>query len=468
MKSPMNRTLLAALAFGLVSGSAQALDYTEGGTGSKTHMYAPETVLATAASAITGGYYTVTDSTDLTSIRFDQGVTIEADDVGLIMVELNNLAFTGPPTIADWRTAKAVKAGDTEASFRYAGTGDLADTTADVTLTLATASIGVKPGMDGGIKITVINKTLEDALGAGKARSVAVNQPRAVYGVPSVTSAVRGARHGLRATAQVAHGFKSFDPGVEGMDLAATIGTVMIEVAATLGDDATTDDPATLAQISDFTKSKVKVMGNLGFAEKVTYTPAPIVSAKTCPGTSMTINDDMDMAEAVIGDATTSHFQTMQYICIQAKEDTVIPEASYTVDIDYVLGSIKDTVAPLADVVAEDAGAIVHNGTTIHIPYISTHARYNQRFQVVNNGPATTYAFTFMTEEGITATPGDAATGALPKGTIHLKLADIVTLSGGNRVSAYFTAVAKPANIEMSAMLVARDNGATDVTVFSP
>ena len=58
--------------------------------------------------------------------------------------------------------------------------------------------------------------------------------------------------------------------------------------------------------------------------------------------------------------------------------------------------------------------------------------------------------------------------GTLAKGTTHLKASDLVTLTGGSRTAATFTAAATPANIEMSAVLVSRATGATGLTILAP
>ena len=50
--------------------------------------------------------------------------------------------------------------------------------------------------------------------------------------------------------------------------------------------------------------------------------------------------------------------------------------------------------------------AIMRNGTTVHIPYITQFADYNQRIVIVNRGGEAAYSMSFMTEDGVTATPG--------------------------------------------------------------
>ena len=456
MKSPLNRALLAALTLGLASGSVQALDFTA--TTFEPHDYSNQTLIST--NTVKGGYYKVTDATDLGSIKFKTGLLLGSTDTAYITVTLTNMAFAGGVTIASGNVVEAltVAEGDTTALFRNSGQ---VTATADIEINLAGSAIGVKPGLSGGIKIEVVNKTVEDILGAGKGTKTITDTPKAVYGVDSIVQEVMGDRR----TAQVSQNFKTFD--TQGKHLAVTIGTVKIGPASPRGDDAADNDEVDTAEVVHFGNSKVKLVGDLSFVEKVTYSAAEVSGAATCSGTDMPIADGKSASVAVGPDATTSSFETAQHICIQAKKDTEIPTGSYTIDIDYAAGTLVTGVLnPLADVTEEPFGSIRHNGTTVHIPFVTTYANYNQRFMIVNNGPGTTYKFKFTPESGATAAAGTMAEGALPNGTTHLKAMDIVTVTGKTRTAATFTAVADPSDIEMSSVLVTKETGATDLTIL--
>ena len=142
--------------------------------------------------------------------------------------------------------------------------------------------------------------------------------------------------------------------------------------------------------------------------------------------------------------------------------------SSYRIEIGYAppAGTTSaEFVSPIPNEIVE-LGSLRRDGTTIHIPYVTTHQKYNHRFLIVNNGPEAVYEFTFMPESGIGAEPGAKASGALAKGTIHLEASEVVTLTGGSRTAATFTAATDPDNIEMSSVLVSRAEGETDLSVL--
>ena len=66
---------------------------------------------------------------------------------------------------------------------------------------------------------------------------------------------------------------------------------------------------------------------------------------------------------------------------------------------------------------------IMRDGTTAHIPYLSTYEGYNHRITLSNRGSQDAdYEFTFRPEEGVTAMPGMYAEGTLTAGeTMILK-----------------------------------------------
>ena len=414
-------------------------------------------------------------------LRFDAGLSATASDIVLLYVALTGMAFHDEVSAylggqVDFSLIQGGVKGDTTAVFRYtdAGFADNADANDDsdrITIDVGAGDkLGVTADQVGGVKVELVNATLEGVLGAGNARTT-VSRPRAVEGVPGVVRTVTPAT----PIARVRHGFQAFDDG--GTHRAARLAELKLDLPAPPKPLEADGGELFIDAMITVGESRARLLGDLSFAEAVRVTEEGTTSA-TCPG-----SDGFPWPIAEDGTATEwlpliPPGQTdviflgggdELYICIEAKADTAIPAASYQVELDFAPPtgtSFADYVSPVEDVIV-DVGAIRRDGTTIHIPYVSTHPKFNQRFQIVNNGAATTYAFTFKTEEGITAAPGDAATGDLPKGTTHLKLADVVTLTGGTRASATFTAVAMKSNIEMSSLLVARGSGATDVTVLT-
>ena len=472
MKVPMNRALLAALAFGLASGPVSAqIDLTKitpDNTTDDVYTYAQDTVDST--STITGTddaktkYYTLTgDDGNSFNFRFDLGVASNANDTALIEVELTDMVFGNDAVLSNgtnggntWGRVSGGTAGDTTALFRATGGAGTAtdDMTLGVTDTSGSDVMGVTATHKGGIAITVINQNLKQlGLASGEKK---YPTKTVVVGAPAIMSKVMGEE----TTATVTSGFTGFD--AEGDDTTAVLGSVHIELASST--PVAADDGVAADRSDVYTAAKLMLKGDLSFVETVSAGTGTDCGTDTIAFTIL----DGDMSArptASEGAINGTNFEAAaQDICITAKTDVTIPKASYTIDIDYT--TPPNRLSPLADVTGKAFGSILHDGTTINIPYVSTHEKYNQRFMIVNNGTATKYEFTFTPESGITATGGLMASGDLPMGTTHLKAGDIVTLSGGNRTAATFTAVAEKANIEMSSVLVTRSTGATDLTVL--
>ena len=114
-------------------------------------------------------------------------------------------------------------------------------------------------------------------------------------------------------------------------------------------------------------------------------------------------------------------------------------------------------------------GRITRDGTTVHIPFLTTWADYNQRIVVSNRGAnEADYWITFRPEEGVTATPNDMyATGTLDgNSTIVLRAMDVVTLEGRTRTAATFAAEAKSTHIDVATVIVNMMTGGTDTVNY--
>ena len=116
-------------------------------------------------------------------------------------------------------------------------------------------------------------------------------------------------------------------------------------------------------------------------------------------------------------------------------------------------------------------GAIMRNGTTVHIPYITQFANYNQRIVIVNRGAEAAYSMSFMSEDRVMVTPGAAAEGTLAAGaTTYLGLlhGDVVTIEGSpNRASATLIVESEPSYIDV-VVSQTNANGGTDTVKYTP
>ena len=107
----------------------------------------------------------------------------------------------------------------------------------------------------------------------------------------------------------------------------------------------------------------------------------------------------------------------------------------------------------------------------MHIPYLTQFADYNQRIVIVNRGAEADYTFSFMTEDGVTATLGADAEGTLAaNSTTYLSLlyGDLVTIEGThNRASATLIVESEPSYIDV-VVSQTNANGGTDTVKYTP
>jgi len=153
-------------------------------------------------------------------------------------------------------------------------------------------------------------------------------------------------------------------------------------------------------------------------------------------------------------------------LCMTATGKETIPVAG-----PYTASMVLTAVAARANAqaaIASSFGSILHNGTTVQLPYLTTFADYNQRLVIVNRGTSdATYSVTFTSEATATATAGTAATGTVAAGTTSsIKVSDIVTMTGLTRTAATIVIVAPTANLSVATNQVNLSDGSTDTVVL--
>ena len=113
-------------------------------------------------------------------------------------------------------------------------------------------------------------------------------------------------------------------------------------------------------------------------------------------------------------------------------------------------------------------GEITRGGANVDIPYITTFSDYNQRLIIVNRGNVdAAYTITFTSEDGVTATAGTAATGAVPAGeTLIVRMTDVVTLDGGTRTAGQINIIATAGNVDVATTQVNLGDTSTDTVVL--
>ena len=151
------------------------------------------------------------------------------------------------------------------------------------------------------------------------------------------------------------------------------------------------------------------------------------------------------------------------YLCVSVASDNdmMITEAPFTATVKYT--GVDDAAFPRMEM-TETIGSIGRNGTSYHIPYLTTQEGYNQRIVIVNRGAATTYSFgNFLAEGDAMPEPGDMAMGDLPMGQTVLRATNIV--SGVTRAAATLSIVAARGNISAAVQQVNLANHTVD-TVY--
>ena len=237
-------------------------------------------------------------------------------------------------------------------------------------------------------------------------------------------------------------------------------------------DSTQLDDVADMILTSD--DSPVTIKGDFGFAHKVTLDTA--FNCENAAGADDLLQRDADDAlksMSMLTALTAGAFDgtSPMYICIMIDEDAAdleIPNTdNYTVTTEYA-GIDGAYFAPMGG--THSLSRITKNGTTVIIPYLTKAAQYNQRIVLRNFGPnPADYDMTFHPEDGVTAMAGEGASGTLAAGetkTISALRDDVVTLTGGNRTAAVFTAVAWPGHMSVATVTVNLEDGGTDTVVL--
>ena len=216
--------------------------------------------------------------------------------------------------------------------------------------------------------------------------------------------------------------------------------------------------------------SSVTISGDFSFASMAWLQTAELCN--TTDATDLLQRDEETVMDELMEQTPEAFTTEAQYLCISVptgEDARAIPAtAPYMVTTEYAAGTEGAGWPPNA---GEHAlGSITRDGTTVHIPYLTTFGDYNQRIVVSNRGanPAP-YWITFRPEEGTTATPGMYAMGTLEaNSTMVLRAENVVTLVGRSRTAATFVAEAKATQIDVATVIVNMMTGGTDTVNYEP
>jgi len=289
----------------------------------------------------------------------------------------------------------------------------------------------------GGTPVTTATQTIASIREANKVTFVAANE-----------------------TAEVSQGFLKYLNGTgPTVGLVGELGTTTFGfVTATMA-----ADNGTIVNVGDLYTSTTSVATVTGDLSNGTwYFDAVGCGANLAPPAAqkLTLN-----AAKTSGTAAVSVITSSSTLCNVVGGTVAIPASSYVLSVAYTVGTVG--TGATADV-GVSVGNVLRNGTDQNINYLTTFKDYNQRVYITNRGTTdATYAFTFQTEDGTTATAGTAATGtAKASSVLALKAADIVTLTGKTRTAASLSIVGTPSLFSISTQQVNLSNGATDTVIY--
>jgi hypothetical protein len=374
-------------------------------------------------------------------------------------------------------------AGDSFASFDAAAASEVGR---DDILTL-TAKFAISEN-GGGIMRIVTNGDLERSDLPQSAWQRTLTNFNAIL----VRSALEESVDADNAEAKAAHDFMAFGGTLENPVLTESLGSVMLGIKSGLrnaqgeGDDAIDDNTGALtvegnkdvvSTLSDIiappatseAANPVTFSGDVSFVSAVA-----LVANGGCAGlstaTDLRVPSEEDPEEftddLMARDA--NRFTTAQYLCLMADGETVIPEGSYSVQTMYKKkGSGYAFAAPGS---THPLGTISHDGTTVHIPFLTTYEGYNQRLVLRNRANREiTYTVTFKPEADVVVTP-DTYSGTMDANTVTMtRVQDIVEIVGASsRTTATLISNAAKGTLGVATTLVNMEDRSTDTETHLP
>lgn len=375
------------------------------------------------------------------------GVGIAADDQVFVRVTLTNAVFETAAVAGDFDVATTVatsvsqggQAGDAYAIFAItAPAGGFAQ---NATATMNLADLAVLGTADVGYAYAVY-ETLSSAI-----NQTSPLYSKSVAGTVKLVDGLTATKTTANATANVSDDFKLFTGGISTtLDNLGSFETNPSGALAAVGGAA-----AVAADI--YSAASVKIVGDFSVG---TWQIGDDATCANLTSTNVSINTGKTELTVPMAD-----LQAKPQLCVTLPGDKVINKGSYAATATFTAAA-NSAFAQAA--VTNDMGAILHNGTTIQVPYLTTFTDYNQRLILVNRGGVdAAYTVTFQAEDGITTTAGTAATGTLKAGKqTVIKATDLVSITGSTRTAATVNIVAVSTNIDAATTQVNLSDKSTD------
>jgi hypothetical protein len=292
------------------------------------------------------------------------------------------------------------------------------------------------------------------------------------------------------ATANVSDDFMKFEINTASLatdkGLVATVGQLSMSVPSVTVDDP--DNPGTdlttygrrsaensapimsVGSVVNAARSSVTFGGAYEFADSIVWGDAELSTLSVDKEGNATgwKSIPIEITSPPADEARAAQFAGSLVVTVDGT--TVIPEGDYIANLQLqpqVVGSLFPP--PTRQVTV---GEIIHNGVTVHLPYLTTDERYNQRIIIVSRAPeAVRYSMTFNSEANVMATPGMAANGMLAANSttvLNMRSGDLVTIEGGppHRVSGTLIVAAQTKHISVATNQTNRETGGTDTVVY--
>jgi hypothetical protein len=494
---------MAGTAAMLVTSAAGAIDLT-GKTGVN---YAEETVVTTGELDVDDVKYYLIGRADVEesanippvekNVLAEAGVALSLQtDRMLVVYTLTGLVFAEDLadidlTVVDRAniSAQLISGGKAEDSMAlYSVTGGTFSS--DQVLSLATNGFAIS-GRSGSISMKATNVNFAELFGvdsptATKTTSfpgaISLKKALKVTTMPSDPMDTRSDR-----VATVGSEYKMFDhPMPTSADISTIdLGSVLVGYVA--NDPLTIDvneelrrANATSGAVSDLNQlvnepadadeNSVTFIGDFSFASDVHIDESD--DCDTEP-TTLTRIIQRDSDEVPMDETTAVALATFatpaKFLCISVDSDgedfDSIPDTAHYMAVTSLSGLSNAVFEPQGETYT--LRRIRRDGTTVHIPYITTYSGYNQRIILSNRGSRNVvFRIQFRTEDAVMADPMKTEDMPLNAGqTLTMRSEDMVTLTGGSRTAATVMIEARPENIDVSSVTVNRESKDTDTVV---
>lgn len=295
-------------------------------------------------------------------------------------------------------------------------------------------------------------------------------------------------------TATVVSGFTQFSGAAGGKSLGGLKIHVACHFDPTSGDrvGATACDPAadppTFPLLTDVNidtavnRSGIVVSGDGGFgfapkASQLGLFPGSMAAGNTpanpCGGTRMAVAFTKKMADGmddpsgpVSGALAVGTLNLCATVSTNPPNTVRIPEGDYMATVTAAAAAAGRPFPPQG---AMDLmiGTIEHDGTTVNIPYLTSHMGYTQRIVITNrNKQDVSYMLTFQTEGDGTADPMYIEGMAMGEMNTVIKVAEHVTFMNPTRASGTLDIVSTPTMVDVATTMVNKMDESTDTVVL--